>query len=203
MVSVMARVALHNLFLDLQKRSKLYSGSAFHRNESWLKRGKETETLVPKESPVTYPKTMLFLCRNLSLVDFYFWRSVAFTFYLFPCARLRNPVLEAAMLRAVVWPCDLLGSFPNQIIPWFCETVWKHGWQFWVWHVAPKSDSSVFPEASWVAGLAEGWRKAPKWAAWTLRSVAGGQQCKDFKTPGCSELWELKARHLKVQAWVH
>lgn len=98
---------------------------------------------------------MLSLCQNLSLV-FYFWRSVAFTSSLFPCARLCNPVLEVAMLQAVVGPCDLLGSFPNQIIPWFCETVWKHGWQFWVWHVAPESDSSVFPKACWWLG----WQRA-------------------------------------------
>lgn len=201
----MARVALNNLFLDLQKRSKLYSGSAFHRNESWLKRGKETETLVPKESPVTYPKTMLSLCRNLSLVDFYFWRSVAFTFYLFPCARLCNPVLEVAMLCAVVWPCDLLGSFPNQIIPWFCETVWKHGWQFWAWHVAPCSPRLTAPCSQKPGWL--GWQRAGErlqnellvlWGVWLVVSTA--RTLKPLTVP---ELWELKANCETIWRYRH
>lgn len=204
MISVMAKVALHNLFLDLQKASKLYSGSAFHRNESWLKKEKEIETLVTKESPVTYPETMLSMCQNLYLVDFYLWRSVAFIFYLFPCARLCNPMLEVAMLWAVVGPCDLLGSFPNQVIPWSCETVWKHGWQFWVWHMAPESDSSGSqkPVGSWAGRELQkgskiscldfeehGW-----WSA-----LQGLQNSCLFWTVGTeSQLWH----YLKVQAHV-
>lgn len=69
----------------------------------------------------------------------------------FPCARLGNPVLEVAVLRAVVGPCDLLGSFPNQILPWFSETVWKHGDSSWsdIWPPSLTAPCSQNPVGGW------------------------------------------------------
>lgn len=68
-VSVMAMMALHNLSLTCKKGANCTVAQLFTEMDLDLR--KETETLVPKESPVTYPKIMLSLCQNLSLVDFY------------------------------------------------------------------------------------------------------------------------------------
>lgn len=60
----------------------------------------------------------------------------------------------------------------------------------WLLHV-PRNPS--------VAGLAEGCRKAPRGAAWTLRSMAGDWHCKDFETPdflNCGS-WKLTETLLK------
>lgn len=141
---------------------------------------------------------MLSLCWNLCLVDF-FQRFVAFMFYLFPCAELSNVALEVAVLRAGLRPymtcCD---PFQTKL---FLDSVKLFGnkgdssgsdmWH-WVWwlHV-PRNPS--------VAGLAEGCRKAPREAAWTLRSMVGGQHCKDFETLdflNCGN-WKLTARLFK------
>lgn len=92
-------MAVHNFFLGLQNSARNCTVAQLFTEMSLdlSGRGKETEALNPKETPVTHPRTMLSLCWNLALVDI-FQRFVAFTFHLFPCAGLSNLVLEVPML---------------------------------------------------------------------------------------------------------